>query len=122
MGCSTPGFPVHYQLPELAQTHVHRVGDAIQPCHPLPSLFPPAINIFQHQGFFLMSQLFASSGQSIGASASSSVLPGLISFRVDWFNLLAVQGILSSLLQHYSSKASISTKLHGVPISPGYGN
>ena len=73
--CSTPGFLVRHQLPELAQTHVHRVGDAMQPCHPLSSPSPPAINIFQHQVFFLMSQLFASSGQSIGASASSSVLP-----------------------------------------------
>ena len=75
MDCSTPGLPVHHQLPELAQTHVHRVGDAIQPCHPLFSPSPPAINIFLASEFFLMSQLFASSGPSIGAAASSSVLP-----------------------------------------------
>ena len=50
MGCSTPGFPVHHQLPELAQTQVYRVGDAIQPSHPLFSPSPPALNLFQHQG------------------------------------------------------------------------
>ena len=59
----------------LLKTHIHQVSDTIQPSHPLSSPSPPAINIFQHQVFFLMSQLFASSGQSIGASASSSVLP-----------------------------------------------
>ena len=74
MECSTTGFPVHHQLPELAQTHVHQDGDAIQPSHPLsclhllPSIFPSIRS-------FLMSQLFASGGQSIGASASTSVRP-----------------------------------------------
>ena len=52
MDCSTPGFPVHHQLPELAQTHVHRVSDAIQPSHPLLSTSPPAFNLSQHQGLF----------------------------------------------------------------------
>ena len=52
MDCSTPGFPVHHQLPELTQTHVHRVSNAIQPSHPLPSLSPPAFNLSQHQGLF----------------------------------------------------------------------
>ena len=52
MDCSAPGFPVHHQLPELSQTHVHRVGDAIQPSHPLSSLFSPAFNLSQHQGIF----------------------------------------------------------------------
>ena len=52
MDCSMPGFPVHHQLPELAQTHVHRVGDAIQPSHPLSSPFPPAFNLSQHQSLF----------------------------------------------------------------------
>ena len=75
MDCSTPGFPVHHQLLELAQTHVHQVGDATQPSHPLSSPFPPAFNLSQHQGLFQMSQFFASAGQSIGASASTSVLP-----------------------------------------------
>ena len=70
MDCTTPGFPVLHHLLELAQTHVHRVGDAIQPSWPLSSPSPPAFNLFQHQSLFLMSWLFASGGQSIGASAS----------------------------------------------------
>ena len=107
MNCSMQGLPVHHQLPESTQTHVHRVGDAIQPSHPLSSPSPPASRSFQ------MSQLFASAGQSIGVSASTSVLrispehPGLISLRMDWLDLLAVQGTLKSLLQHHSSEASI---------------
>ena len=72
--CRTPGFPVLDDLPEPTQTHVHRVSDAIQPSHPLSSPSPPAFSLSQHQGF-LMSQLFASGGLSIGASASASVLP-----------------------------------------------
>ena len=74
MDWSTPGFPVHHQLPELAQTHVHRISDAIQPAHPLSSPSPPAFNLAQHQSL-LMSQFFTSGGQSIGVSASTSVLP-----------------------------------------------
>ena len=72
MNHSTPGLPVHHQLPEFTQTHVHWASDAIQPSHPLSSPSPPTLNLSQHQGF-PMSQLFASSGQSIGVSASSSV-------------------------------------------------
>ena len=66
--CSMPGFPVHRQLSEFAQTHIHRVGDTIQPFHPLsyPSL--PAFSLSQHQGFFPMSQFFTSGGQNIGVS------------------------------------------------------
>ena len=71
MDCSTLGFPVHHQLPELAQTHVHLVSDAIQPPHPLTSPPPP----FPASGFIPMSQLFASGGQSRGVSTSASVLP-----------------------------------------------
>ena len=70
MGYSTPGFPVHHQLAELAQTHVHRVGDAIQPSHPLSSPSSSAFNLSQDQGLFPVNQIFTSSGQSIGASAS----------------------------------------------------
>ena len=70
MDCSTPGFPVHHELPEPAQTHVHQVSDAIQPSRPLMSSSPPAFNRSQHQGHF-----FASGGQSIGATASATVLP-----------------------------------------------
>ena len=109
MDWSTPGFPIHHQLSELFQTYVRRISDAIQPSHPLssPSLSSifPSIKVFS-------SQLFASGGQSIGVSASASVLPvniysGLISFRIDWLDLLAVQRMLKSLLQHHNSKASI---------------
>ena len=73
--CSIPGFPVDHELPELAQTHVHRVGDAIQPCHPLLSPSPPAFSLSQYQGFFPVSQFFASGGQNIGVSVSASALP-----------------------------------------------
>ena len=86
MDCSTPGFPVHHQLPKLAQTHVHRVNDAIQLSHPLSSPSPPAFSLSQHQGFFLMSQFFASGGQSIGASVSASVLP----MNIHWLVLSRV--------------------------------
>ena len=75
MDCSTPGLPVLHRLPGLAQTHVHRVGDAIQPSQPLSSPSPPAFNLSQHLGLFPMSQLSPSGGQSIRASASASVLP-----------------------------------------------
>ena len=74
MDCSTPGSSVYHHLLELAQTHVHRVSDAIQPSHPLSSP-SPAFNLSHHQGFFLMSWFFASDGQSTGASASASALP-----------------------------------------------
>ena len=83
MECSTPGFPVHQQLPEPTQIHVHWNGDAIQPSHPLSSPSPPEFNLSQNQCLF-KSQFFASSGQSIGASASASVLPMNIQ---DWFPL-----------------------------------
>ena len=75
MNCSTPGLPVHHQLPEFTQTRVHRVGDAIQPSHPLSSPSPPAPNPSQASGSFPMSQFFAWGGQSIGVSASASVHP-----------------------------------------------
>jgi len=109
MDCSMPGFPVHHQLPELVQTHVHRVGDTIQPSHPLSSPSLPAFNLSQHQRSFPMSQFFPSGGQSFGSFSISlsNEYSGLISFRMDWFDLLAVQGTLKSLLQHHSSKASI---------------
>ena len=73
--CGSPGLPVHHQLPEFTQTHVHRVGDAIQPSHLLSSPFLPAPNPSQHQDLFPVSQLFAPGGQSIGVSALTSVLP-----------------------------------------------
>ena len=79
-----PGFPVHHQLPEFPQTHVHRVGDAIQPSHPLLFPSPPAFSLSQHQGSFPVSQFFKSGGQNIGVSASASVLPINIQ---SWFPL-----------------------------------
>ena len=107
MDFSTPGLPVHHQLLEFAQTHVHRVSDAIH--HPLS--FSSCLQSFPASGSFPVSHFFVSSGQSIGASASnispSNEYSGLISFRMDWLDLLAVQGILKRLLQHHSSKASI---------------
>ena len=110
MDCSMPGFPVLPYLLEFAQTNVHWVCDAIKPSHPVSSPSPIALNFSQHQCLFPMSWLFASGGQSTGASASAISPPseysGLISFRIDWFDFLAVQGTLKSLLQYHSSKAS----------------
>ena len=93
MNCSTPGLPIHHQLPESTQTHVHCVGDAIQPSHPLLSPSTPALNLSQHQALFPMSQFFSLGGQSIGASASSSVLPMNIQdwFPLRWTGLISLQ-------------------------------
>ena len=105
MDCSKPGFHVHHQIPEPAQTHVHRVSDAIQPSHPLSFPSPPAFHLSQHHGLFnIMWPKYWSFSFSISPSNEYSEL---ISFRMDWLDLLAVQGTLKSLLQHYSSKASI---------------
>ena len=110
MDCSTPGIPVHHQLPEIAQTHVHRVGAAIQPSHPLsspltlPSIFP-SIRVFSSESFLRIRwPKYWSFSFNISPSSEYS---GLIPFRIDWFDLLAVQGTLKSLLQYHSSKASI---------------
>ena len=98
--CNMPGFPVLHYLSGFTQTHVHWISDAIQPSHPLVSpLFPPSI--FPSIRVFQMSWLFTSGGHSIGASAltcPSNEYPGLISFRIDWFDLFAVQGTVKSLL------------------------
>ena len=109
MNRSTPGLPVHHQLLEFTQTLVHWVGDAIQPSHPLSSP-SPAPNLSQHQGLFqwVNSSHEVANFSSFSFSISpSNEHPGLISFRLDWLDLLAVQGTLKSLLQYYSSKASI---------------
>ena len=109
-----PGFPVHHQLPEPTQTHVHRVGDAIQPSHALLSPSPPAFNLSQHQGLFneLVLCIRWPKYWSFSFSISlSNEYSGLISFRIDWLDLLAVQGTLKSLLQHHSSKAFSSSAL-----------
>ena len=110
MNCSMPGLPVHHQLLEFTQTHVHRVGDAIQPSHPLsyllflPSIFP-SIRVFSTKSALpIRWPKFCSFSFSISPSNEYS---GLISFRIDWLDILAVQGTLKSLLQHHSEKASI---------------
>ena len=110
MNCSTPGLPVHHQLPEFTQTHVHRVSDAIQPSHPLsspslPAPIPPSIRVFSKELTLRMRwPKYWSFSFSIIPSKEH---PGLISFRMDWLDLLTVQGTLKSLLQHHNSKASI---------------
>ena len=110
MSHSTPRFPVHHQLPEPAQTHAHQVSDAIQPSHPLSSPSPPAsilpsIRVFSDESVLpIRWQRYWSFSFSISPSNEFSVL---ISFRMDWLDLLAGQGTQKSLLQHHSSKASI---------------
>ena len=106
MDCSMPSIPVHHQLLELAQIHVHGVGDAIQPSHPLSSPSPPAFNLSQHQGLFLCIRWLKCWSFSFSISPSNEY-SGLISFRTDWFDLLAVQETLKSLLQYHSSNVSI---------------
>ena len=107
---STPGLPVHHQLPEFTQTHVHRVSDAIQPSHPLSSPsslppIPPSIRVFSIEStLHIRWPKYWSFSFSI---SPSNAHPGLTSFRMDWLDLLAIQGTLKSLLQHHSSKASI---------------
>ena len=112
MNRSTPGLPVYHQLWEFTQTHVHRVHDAIQPSHPLSPPFPPAPNPSQHQGPFK----WTSSSHEVAKvlefqlqhqSFQWTPWTGLISFRMDWLDLLTVQRTLKSLLQHHSSKTSI---------------
>ena len=110
MNCSTPGLPVHHQLPESTQTRVHRVGDAIQPSHLLSSPSPPALNLSQHQGLFQRVSSLHQVARVLEFQLqrqSFQRTPGLVSFRTDWLDFLAVQGILKSLLQHHSSNASI---------------
>ena len=106
--CSTPGLPVRHQLPEFTQSHAHWVSDAIQPSHPLsstsflPSIFP-SITVFSNESaLHIRWPKYWSFSFSISPSNEH---PGLISFRMDWLDLLAVQGTLKSLLQHHSSKA-----------------
>ena len=110
MNHNTPGLPVHHQLPEFTQTHVHRVGDAIQPSHPLsspspPAPVPPSIRVFSSESTIRMRwPKYWSFSFSISPSNEH---PGLSSFRMDWLDHPAIQGTLKSLFQHHSSKASI---------------
>ena len=110
MDCSTPGFPVRHQFPELSQTHVCQVSDAIQPYHSLSSPSPFAFNLSQNQGLSkeLALRIRWQKYWSFSFRTSpSNEYAGLISFRTDWFDLLAVQETLKSLLQHHTSKASV---------------
>ena len=110
MNHSTPGLPLHHQLLEFTQIHVHRVGDAIQPSHPLSSPSPPSpnpshIRVFSNESTLCMRwPKYWSFSFSISPSNEN---PGLISFRMDWLDLLEVQGTLKSLLQYHIWKASI---------------
>ena len=110
MNRSTPGLPVHHQLPEFTETHSHRVSDAIQPSHPLlslllvPSVFP-SITVFSSESALHIR--WPKCWSFSFSNSSSNDYSELISFRTDWFDLLAVQGTLKILLQHHSSKASI---------------
>ena len=105
MNRSTPGLPVHHQLPEFTQIHVRRVSDAIQPSHPLsspspPAPNPPSIRVFSNESTLRMRwPKYWNFSLSISPSSGH---PGLASFRMDWLDLLAVQGTLKSLLQHHS--------------------
>ena len=122
MDCSMPGFPVHHQFPRFAQTHVHQVSDAISPFHLSSSPFPPTLDLSLHQGLFQWLIILLIWWSAIADlihirwlrnwNFSLSISPsnkysGLISFRIDWLDLLAVQGTIKRLLQHHSSKASI---------------
>ena len=100
----------HYQLPDFTQTHVHRVGDAFQPSHPLSSPSPtssilPSIRVFSSESVLRIR--WPTYWNFRFSISSSNEYSGLISFRMDWLDVLAVQGTLKSLLQHHSSKASI---------------
>ena len=111
MECSTPGFPVLHCLPEFAQAHVHWVSNAIQPFDPLLSPSPPALSLSQHQCLFIRANELAFHIRWTKywsfSNSSSNEYWGLISFRIDWFDLVTAQGTLKSLLQHYSLKESV---------------
>ena len=111
--CSTPGFPVHHQLLEPTQTHDYWVRDGIQPYHPLLLPSPPAFSLSHHQGLF-QSVFCIRWSKYWNFSISVSEYSGLISFRIDWFDLPAVQGTLKSLLQHHSSKAPFFGAQHSL--------
>ena len=106
MDCSTPGLPVHHQLLEFTQTHVHWVSGAIQPSHPLSSPSPPAFSLSQHQGLFKWvssSHQVAKYWSFIFSISPSNEYSELISFRMHWLDLLAVQGTLQGLSRVFSN-------------------
>ena len=107
MNRSTPALPVHHQFPEFTQTHIYQVGDAIQPSHLLSSPSPSPPSPFQHQGLFQWVSSFHDMAKVWSFSfkiSPSNEHPGLISYRIDWLDLLAVQGTLKKLLQHHIQK------------------
>ena len=109
MDCSTAGLPVHHHLPECAQTHVHQVGDAILPFHPVipfsSCLQSSSIRVFSYESALCIK--WPKYWRFSFSISPSSEYSGLVSFRIDWFDLLAVQGTFRSLLQHHGSKASV---------------
>ena len=110
MDCSTPGLSVPHHLPDVAQVHVHCISDAIQPSHPLMPCPPPALNRFQNQGLFqwiICSHQMTKTLEFQLQHQSFQWISGLISLKIDWFDLLAIQGTFKDLLQHHSSKTSI---------------
>ena len=110
MNRSTPGLPVHHQLPEFAQTHLHQVGDAIQPSHPLSPPCPPALNLSQHQGLFKWLGFSHQVAKALKFQLQPQSFQWIFKtgfFRMDWLDLLRVQGTLKSFLQHHTSKASV---------------
>ena len=145
MDCSTPDFPVHHQLPEPTQTHVHRVSDAIQSSHPLSSPSPPTFSLSQNQGLFRwvsfqsfpgsgsfqMSQFFASGGQSIGVSASTSVLPMNIQgwYPLGWTGWISLQSKRLSRVfsntavqkHQFSGSSPCTSPKHGYDLERWYG-
>ena len=108
MDCSMPGFPVLHHVLELAQMHVHWVGDAIQPPHPLSSPAPPAFSLSQHQGLFQWGGSSHQVAKVLELQLQHQSFQWLISFRIDCFDLLAAQGTLKSLLQHQFKSISSS--------------
>ena len=118
MNQSMPGLPVHHQLPEFNQTHVHRVSDIIQPSYPLSSpspltCNPPGIRVFSNES--TLRRRWPEYWSFSFSIISSKEIPGLISFRTDWLDLLAVQGTLKSHLQHHSSKAESKSRILHIP-------
>ena len=124
MNCSMPGLPVHHQLPESTQTHVHWVGEANQPSHPLLSPSPPALNLSQHLVFSNESALRIRWPKYWSFSFNSSLSnehPGLIPFRMDWLDLLAIQGTLkesSPTPQFKSINFSVLSFLYSPTLHP----
>ena len=122
MDCSTPGFPIHHQLPEHTQTHIHHFSDVIQPPHPLSSPSPTVFNLSQNQGLFQWSVLLIGWPKYWSFSSSistSNEYLGLILYSIEWLNLLAVQWTLKSLLsstvqkhQFFGAQLSLESNSH----------